>query len=447
MKDKKTDKDLKDIFKTKLEEAEVIPSVSTENELMRRLAKREFMRFNPLRFNIFYAGAVTALGIAAFFLLSQGQDKKSAEGSGPDTTLVQKGIDTIIHKGAEIIIPRVITDNAEQKDLAGYDNARSSEAGNEVMVKKTNSALLRGNKDKPDLSVSESRQVTNTLLYQPDPGRNGIRKNFTRDGSAITSSVTSGCVPLKVRFSSYQASADSCLWTFGDGGISHESDPEWIFDVAGEYKVVLILFFKDGSEKPESLNITVYPVPAARFEINPAKAIIPDDEIRFSNYSSDAVSYKWKFGDGSTSDLFEPVYRYKTYGRYDITLTAISDKGCRDSVTVNDAFSESGYFIEFPNAFIPNPGGPTDGFYSRTSDESARIFHPEASGVINFNLKIFSKVGMLIFESNDINAGWDGYYKGQLSDPGVYIWKVRGTFTNGEPFTKMGDLTLLKNGH
>jgi hypothetical protein len=50
-----------------------------------------------------------------------------------------------------------------------------------------------------------------------------------------------------------------------------------------------------------------------------------------------------------------------------------------------------------------------------------------------------------VFESNDVNIGWDGYYKGQFSDPGVYIWKVRGNFINGEPFTLMGDVTLLKN--
>ena len=33
---------------------------------------------------------------------------------------------------------------------------------------------------------------------------------------------------------------------------------------------------------------------------------------------------------------------------------------------------------------------------------------------------------------------------GQLSNYGVYIWKVRGKYRNGETFTKMGDVTLLK---
>jgi phosphoketolase len=44
-----------------------------------------------------------------------------------------------------------------------------------------------------------------------------------------------------------------------------------------------------------------------------------------------------------------------------------------------------------------------------------------------------------------VNFGWDGYLKGQLCEQGVYIWKVRGTYKNGEPFVKMGDVTLLKN--
>ena len=35
--------------------------------------------------------------------------------------------------------------------------------------------------------------------------------------------------------------------------------------------------------------------------------------------------------------------------------------------------------------------------------------------------------------------------KGQLSEPGVYIWKVRGSYLNGDTFIKMGDITLLKN--
>jgi hypothetical protein len=122
-----------------------------------------------------------------------------------------------------------------------------------------------------------------------------------------------------------------------------------------------------------------------------------------------------------------------------------SDWGCSDSVTVFNALSGSQYFINFPNAFIPNVQGPSGGYYSSKSDEAAQVFHPSYSGVSDYQLKIFSKLGIQIFESNDINLGWDGYNNGQLCEPGVYIWKVRVKFRNGEPFIKMGDVTLLKN--
>jgi hypothetical protein len=122
-----------------------------------------------------------------------------------------------------------------------------------------------------------------------------------------------------------------------------------------------------------------------------------------------------------------------------------SEFGCADTLIVNNAFSESGCYINFPNAFIPGSEGPVGGYYSPKSDESARIFNPSTSGVNEYQLRIFSKLGIFIFESNDINVGWDGYVKGHLCEPGVYVWKVRGSFKNGEPFVKMGDVTIIKN--
>ncbi len=258
-------------------------------------------------------------------------------------------------------------------------------------------------------------------------------------------SVTKGCAPLRVSFKSHMALSDSCLWTFGDGGSSILRNPDWIYDVEGDYKVVYKVYGADGRISSGSVTIAVYSRPSASFEILPDNAALPLDEVHFQNYSSGAVRYLWRFGDGTASDMFEPLHRYAKPGNYNVSLKVYSENGCADSLTVYNAFSGSAYYIEFPNAFIPNEGGPSGGVYSPKSDETAQVFHPSYSGVSEYHLKIFSKIGVLIFESNDINIGWDGYYKGQLSNSGVYIWKVRGNFINGEPFTRMGDVTLLKN--
>ncbi len=253
-----------------------------------------------------------------------------------------------------------------------------------------------------------------------------------------------GCTPLKVRFHTNAGLCDSCRWTFGDGGFSSEKDPEWIFDAEGEYKVGLTVFCSDRLPGTYMKTIIVHPRPVARFEIAPDNPSIPGDQISFINYSAGAATYKWNFGDGTVSSDFEPKHIYEKPGSYNVSLVAVSDKGCIDSMKVENAFSGSEYFIKFPNAFIPNPQGPSGGYYSARSSQSSDVFYPVFSGVTEYQLKIFSKIGILIFESNDIMVGWDGYLNGALNTAGVYIWKVRGKFRNGESFIRMGDVTLLK---
>jgi hypothetical protein len=101
-------------------------------------------------------------------------------------------------------------------------------------------------------------------------------------------------------------------------------------------------------------------------------------------------------------------------------------------------------YIRFPNAFIPNQGGPTGGYYNQRTDEESQVFHPVYAGISDYNLKVYSKAGMLVFASSDPEMGWDGWYRGGLCAPGVYVWKARGTYRNGETFIMAGDVTLLK---
>ena len=71
------------------------------------------------------------------------------------------------------------------------------------------------------------------------------------------------------------------------------------------------------------------------------------------------------------------------------------------------------------------------------------FFPPVQEQVSEYKLQIFNRAGVLIFQSNSINEGWDGYYKGRLVMQGVYVWYVEGKYANGEPFKKVGDITLL----
>ncbi len=99
----------------------------------------------------------------------------------------------------------------------------------------------------------------------------------------------------------------------------------------------------------------------------------------------------------------------------------------------NAVLVEPSGIVEFPNAFRPN-----------STLEENRIFKP---GIIdhvdNYQLMIFNRWGELIFESSDQEIGWDGIYNGKIAKQDVYIWKVKGTYTDGKGFVKTGNVTLL----
>ncbi len=434
---------MRELFRNKLEYSEIAPNDSVRDELMRKLAVKEFLRFNPSRFNIYYSTLILAGAMAGILIFTT----RPSHNIDQEPLPVQKNEIQVITNAPVTQDKKVAVASTPELQV------NTNTPGKKTSEKPVTGLTARRNEiadiEKPQTGLVESDSLVQKETIKANVADNSSGKSLLVEtkqpiAALFEASPASGCSPLKAKFINKSVSYDSCQWVLGDGGFSTKNDPEWIFDNAGEYKIVLTVYNADGKQAVVSSLVTVHPRPDARFETAPDKPIIPDDEIHFMNFSIDAVRYRWEFGDGNTSNLFEPYHKYRKYNKYNVGLIAWSEYGCSDTVLVKNAFSESGCFINFPNAFIPGSGGPVGGYYSTKSDESARIFHPATSGVSEYQLRIFSKLGILIFESNDINVGWDGYVKGHLCDPGVYVWKVRGTFKNGEPFVKMGDVTIIK---
>jgi len=67
----------------------------------------------------------------------------------------------------------------------------------------------------------------------------------------------------------------------------------------------------------------------------------PDwNEVTFTNYSQNAVTYSWDFGDGTTSTDENPVHTYATAGDYTIVLVASNEAGTTstfdEDITLDD---------------------------------------------------------------------------------------------------------------
>ncbi len=257
-----------------------------------------------------------------------------------------------------------------------------------------------------------------------------------------------GCAPLTVNFSNLTkyGDPDGYIWYFGQNeGISRKENPVHIYRDPGVYSVKLEATNESGITDTEAkrMIIEVYPNPHAEFQIRPEIVKLPDDPIYTSNLSFDADSYYWDFGDGAKSSEYEPSHTYLDTGKYDIALVAITNNGCTDTVIYENIIEViDGNEIQIPNAFTPNLDGPTGG--SRYADGRNDVFFPVTEGVIAYKMQIYNRWGELLFDTEDSNRGWDGYYRGKLCSPDVYIYKMDFKFIDGREVMKFGDITLIR---
>lgn len=100
----------------------------------------------------------------------------------------------------------------------------------------------------------------------------------------------------------------------------------------------------------------------------------------------------------------------------------------RSSVTVIQLTED----IFFPNAFIPGGFG-----------ENA-FFRPEFAFIpVIYDLRIYSRRGVLIFQTSDYSTGWDGRHGGDPVPQGVYLWSLKLTTPSGSTVARNGTVTIL----
>jgi len=254
---------------------------------------------------------------------------------------------------------------------------------------------------------------------------------------------TDGCPPHEVYFVNNTLDYSSFIWNFDDGTSSDQITIKHTYSESGVYKPSLTIIGINDEIVVKDTTITVYNQPEASFLVVNKQVYIPEEEAVFINNSNHASTYRWEFGDGGESTDSDPRYIYETEGIYDIILHAWSEYDCYDSTIVIAGIKvfDSGTII-FPNAFSPNLDGPSGGVYD-PNDFSNDVFYPIGEGIEDFHLEVFNRWGILVFESNDIYIGWDGYYDNKLLGEGVYVWKASGKYNNGKEFKKVGTVLLL----
>jgi gliding motility-associated-like protein len=145
--------------------------------------------------------------------------------------------------------------------------------------------------------------------------------------------------------------------------------------------------------------------------------VIPSPEIAFAEYDTlwvdpgylleagyGAYYYIWNTGETSESIIID------TIGGYNVEV--ISYEGCKSTDAIQILWGGTPFYM--PNAFTPNGDGQNDYF--------APV--PKYNFVNRYHMTIYNRWGQLIFETNDINNGWDGTYQDNPCMMGAYVYRI-----------------------
>ena len=192
----------------------------------------------------------------------------------------------------------------------------------------------------PTHKYSKTGKYTVTMTATNEAGSNTITKSnyitvtstTTKPVASFTSDITSGKAPLNVAFKDTSTGNPTAWkWNFGDGTSSTLQNPTHKYSKVGKYKITLTVTNEAGSNtitKSNYITVTTgFQDSVAEFSASPTSGNIPLTVAFTDKSTGTPTSWKWNFGDGTSSTAKSPTHKYSKAGKYTVTLTATNEAG------------------------------------------------------------------------------------------------------------------------
>lgn len=218
------------------------------------------------------------------------------------------------------------------------------------------------------------------------------------------------------------------------GGVQYLWSPESFLDNHQVFNPVatppvtttfnVIVFDEFGCYALESVVVPVHPAPY--LIVSEDQVVNYYDYTELESLSNGEVTWE---SDLTLSCLECPSPQVHGTETAMVYAWSIDENGCsaNDSLLVQVTGS-----IYVPNAFTPNADGVNE------------IFRAKGTEIKEFHLQIFNRWGELIFESFDIDEGWNGAVNRHYVQPEVYVWKIRAKEHTGHAFDLQGHVTVIR---
>ncbi len=215
--------------------------------------------------------------------------------------------------------------------------------------------------------------------------------------------------------------ANTYDWSTGGSGVSISVSPATTdtYTVTGT----------DGNGCSNTSSVIVNVLPSPQITLNSINETCDSANGNISalvQSSYPPFTYLWSNGMQDTA-----IYNLSA-GTYSITIS--DSNGCSNTENVTLINDEIGcdYYVYVPNLFSPNGDGNND------------VIAVISKGVETLRFSIYNRWGNKVFETTDIQQGWNGEYKGIAQNSAVFIYILTGTFLNGESFEFTGDVSLIR---
>lgn len=181
-------------------------------------------------------------------------------------------------------------------------------------------------------------------------------------------------------------------------------------------------------------NTTLYVINALVINNFDTIVAMGDDVILPIYLDAGLYTFTWTPETGlSCLDCFPPtVVNPLTDIVYHLEITD-KPNGCFTKFADFDIKVHPETFIKVPTTFTPNGDGVNDIIYAKGWGVKELI-----------EFKIFNRWGELIFVSNDMEIGWDGYYKGVLQNNDIYVYKIQALTWRDEVQALEGHINLMR---
>jgi gliding motility-associated-like protein len=188
-----------------------------------------------------------------------------------------------------------------------------------------------------------------------------------------------------------------------------------------------------GCSENDSLHITVDPVPPVDAGVD-KQIIYRGEQVQLTSTQGVGYSYNWTpAGSVSSPSIYNPTSSPTQTTLYTVTISDRTQCTNFDTVSVKVVdYSCSLGLIYLPNAFTPNGDGIND------------IFKVRSNILRSMNLAIYDRWGNKVFETENINDGWDGFYKGQPAPVESYGYYFMGECLQGEKINLKGNVSLMR---